>query len=326
MRSATSFLMAGVVVLGFLSGPSVAAFRQEGKLAYQWKKGLALKYRIVQKSTTVLSGMPGGMGDLTIEQSATQVLNSVVDDVAADGTATLRQSVEAIKMEIASPMMTISFDSAAPEAAPGTPSAMFKDLFSQMIGQPFTMTMAPTGEVKKVEGVSQLADKMFKSVAPDPSMAGILDSMKANMNDDAMRTMFAQSFAQLPDRPVKIGDSWDSQVASANPMLGTLITSMKATLKSVDADGAARLARIATAISVKRDASKPVPPNPMGLTLDVGEASGDGEQGFDISAGQLRSSVVRLTIPMSMSGTAPDGTALNVQTQVKSTTTIDLVK
>ena len=62
------------------------------------------------------------------------------------------------------------------------------------------------------------------------------------------------------------------------------------------------------------------------MKLDVGESTGDGEQGFDVATGLLRSSVVRQTIPMTMSGTGPDGTALNMQTQVKSTTTTELVK
>lgn len=326
MRSTTALATIGALALGLLVAPTVLAFRQDVKFAYQWKKGETIKYRVTQKSTTLLSGLPGGMGDLTIDQSTTQTLSSTVEDVAADSTVTLRQVVESMKMEMNSPIMTMAFDSAAPEASTGPGGTVLKDVFSQMIGQPYTLVMAPTGEVKKVEGISRLAEKVFKSVAPDPAMAGMLDGIKANMTDDAMRTMFAQSFAQFPDKPVKVGDSWDLQVTASNPMLGTLITSIKATLKSVDADAAGRVARIATTVAVKRDTSKPVPPNPMGMTLNVGEANGEGEQVFDVALGQLRSSTVTLTIPMTMSGTGPDGSALNMQTQVKSTTTTELVK
>ena len=293
---------------------------------YQWKKGATLKYRIVQKSTTTLSGLPGGMGDLTIDQSTTQTLSSVVDDVAADGTATLRQSVDAIKMEMNSPMMTMAYDSATPDANTGPMAAMLKDVFSQMIGQSYTVTIAPSGEVKKVDGISRLADKMFKNIPPDPAMAGMLDGLKANLSDDAMRNLFTQSFPQFPDKPIKVGDSWDLQSSSANPMLGTLLTSVKATLKSVDADAGGRVARVATAISVKRDPTKPVPTNPMGMTLEVGDSTGGGEQVFEAGTGLLRSSTVQLTIPMTMSGAGPDGSALNMQTLVKSTTTTELLK
>jgi Family of unknown function (DUF6263) len=324
MRSTTSFIAACAVAVGFLAGPPVAALRQDAKFTYQWKKGAAIKYRVVQQSTTTISGLPGGMGDLTIDQSTTQTLSSVVEDVAADGAATLRQTVEAIKAEINSPMMAMSYDSAAPNASTG--ATIFKDVFSQLIGQPYTLTMAPNGEVKKVAGLSELADKLFKNITPDPATAGMLDGLKANLNDDAMRNMFTQSFAQFPDKPIKVGDTWDLQATSSNPMLGTLITFVKSTLKSIDAEAGGRTARVAVILSVKRDASKPVPPNPMGMTLDVGEATGDGEQIFDASVGLLRSSTVHLRVPMTMSGTGPDGSALNMQTQVKATTTTELIK
>lgn len=324
MRARAATTMA--VLLALLVGGTVSAFRQDLKLTYQWKKGAALKYRIVQKSTTALSGLPGGMGDLTIEQSSSQTLNSVVEDVAADGTATLRQTVEAIQMEMNSPMMTLSYDSTAPNAGGGPPNAILKDVFSQLIGQPYTLVVASTGEIKKVEGVSQIAEKMFKNVAEDPMMAGMLNGLRANMSDDAIRSMLTQSFPQFPEKPLKIGDSWDVQASAANPMLGTLVTAIKATLKAVDGDGGGRVARIATTITIKRDASKPVPPNPMGMTLDVAEATGDGEQIFDVANGMLQSSTIHLTVPMTMTGTGPDGSALNMTSQVKSTTTTELVK
>jgi hypothetical protein len=326
MRSTTSIITAGAVALGLLAGPSVAAFRQDVKFTYQWKKGATVKYRIVQQSTTTLSGLPGGMGDLTIEQSTSQTLSSVVEDVASDGTATLRQTVDAVKMDMNSPIMTMAYDSATPDANSGPASAALKDVFSQLVGQSYTLVVAPTGEVKKVDGVSQLAEKMFKNVGSDPAMAGMLDGLKSNLSDDAVRNLFMQSFAQFPDKPIKIGDSWDLKTSQANPMLGTLLTSVKATLKSVDAEAGGRVARVATTVSVKRDPSQPAPTNPMGMKLDVGESTGDGEQVFDVATGLLRSSIVRQTIPMTMSGTGPDGTALNMQTQVKSTTTTELVK
>jgi hypothetical protein len=326
MRASTSIAAAGVVALGLLSGPSIAAFRQDATFRYQWKKGVPVKYRVVQQSTTTLTGLPGGMDNLTIDQSTSQTLTSVADDVAADGTTTLRQTVDAIKMELNSPVLTMAFDSANPEANPNPTNTMLKNIFSQLIGQSYTVTMAATGEVKKVEGISQLAEKMFKNVGQDPMLSGMFDGMKANLSDDAMKNLFTQSFAQFPDKPIKVGDSWNGQVSTANPMLGTLVTSLKSTLKSIDGDAGGRVAHVAITVSVKRDSAKPVPPNPMGMTLDMGESTGEGEQIFDVGAGLLRSSTVRLTIPMSMSGNGPDGTPLNMQTNVKSTTTTEMVK
>src|ERR1700754_4965488 len=145
MRASTSIAAAGVVALGLLSGPSLA-FRQDVTFRYQWKKGVPVKYRVVQQSTTTLSGLPGGMDNLTIEQSTSQTLTSVAEDVAADGTTTLRQTVDAMKMELNSPVLTMAYDSANPDANPSPTNTMLKNIFSQLIGQSYTVTMAPTGE------------------------------------------------------------------------------------------------------------------------------------------------------------------------------------
>ena len=89
-----------------------------------------------------------------------------------------------------------------------------------MIGQPYTVVMAPTGEVVKVDGLSKLAEKMFSNMSADPMAAGMLDGLKASLSDDAMRSMFSQSFAQVPGQALKVGESWTVQVTDDNPMLG----------------------------------------------------------------------------------------------------------
>ncbi len=326
MSSRIGFVTAGVVALGLLSGPSVSALRQDVTLRYRWAKGEALRYRIVQQSTTTISGLPGGMGDMAIDQSTTQAIRWVAEDVSADGTTTLRQVFETVKMEMNSPMFAMSYDSATPDAGDNPMNAMLKGVLAPMVGQSFTLVMAPTGEVLKVEGLSKLAEKMFQSLPQDPAAAGILDGLKANLTDEAMRSTFAQTFAQFPNKPLKPGDTWNAQVSVGNPMLGGLITSMTSTLKSVEGEGSNRIATIVTTSAIKQDASKPPQANPMGLTMQMGSGVGDGEQVFEAGTGRFRRSTIHVAIPMSMSGTAPDGTALNMKTSVKTTTTVELVQ
>jgi len=315
----------GVFVSTIICGAVLGAM-QDVSLQYRWTKGEALRYRIAQVSATTISGLPGGMPDMTIDQSTTQVFRTVAEEVAPDGTATLRQIVESIKMEMNSPMFTTAFDSATPDAAPNPMSAMLKTVLGPMVGASFTLVMAPTGEVLKVEGLSALAEKVFKNVAQDPSAAAVLDGLKANLSDDAMRTMMTQTFAQFPNRPLKPGDTWSGQVSASNPMLGTLVTAVSSTLKALDAAGGARIARVATAVTIKHDATKPVPPNPMGMTVQMGDSTGDGEQFFDATTGRFQRSTINITMPLTMSGTGPDGTAMNLKTSVKTTTTVDLVQ
>jgi hypothetical protein len=263
---------------------------------------------------------------MVIEQSMTQLLRADAEDATPDGAATIRQTVESVAMQMNSPMFALAYDSARPEAAADPMSARIKEVLSPMIGASFTVVMAPTGEVLKVEGLTALAEKMFKAVAPDPAAAGMIDSLKANMSDDAMRSMLMQMFAQFPARPLKAGDTWNTQVTNTNPMLGGLVTTVTSTLKAIEPDGGVQIARVSTGLTIKQDASKPALPNPMGFVLKMAEGTGDGEQMFEAATGRLRRSTIRLTMPMSMSGTAPDGTAMDISTNVKTTTTVELVE
>ena len=324
MSSRITLVTASAVALAVLSVSTLSAVRQDVTLRYRWTKGETLRYRIVQQSTTTISGIPG-MGDMAIDQSNTQVMATVAEDVTPERT-TLRQVIESMKMEMNSPMFGASFDSANPDTGANPMNSMLKSVLSPMIGASFTLVMAPTGEVQKVEGLSKLAEKMFQSLPQDPAMAGILDGLKANLSDEAMRSQLAQVFAQFPDRPLKSGETWTTQVSTPNPMLGVLITSATSTLKAVEGEGSNRVAKIATSLTVKQDASKPAGANPMGLTVQMGDGSGDGEQVFDAGSGRLRSSVIRSTIPMSMSGAGPDGSPMSMKTSVKTTTTMELVQ
>ena len=142
MSSRIEFVTAGAVALGLLCGPSVSALRQDVTLRYRWTKGEAIRYRIVQQSATTISGLPGGMPDMTIDQSTTQIFRSIAEEITPDGTTTLRQVVESVKMEMNSPMFTMSYDSANPAAGDNPMNAMLKGVLTPMIGGSFTLVMA----------------------------------------------------------------------------------------------------------------------------------------------------------------------------------------
>jgi uncharacterized protein DUF6263 len=325
MSSRVAFLTAGVVALGLLCGPPLSAFHQDLTLRYRWTKGETIRYRITQQSATTISGLPG-MGEMNIEQSNVQIFRSVVQDVAADGTTTLQQAVESVKMEMTSPMINMAYDSANPDTTGNPMNAMLKNMFSALIGESFTLVVAPTGEVKKVEGVSKIAEKMFKNMPDDQATAGLVNGLKANLSDEATKSMFTQAFAQFPDRPLKSGDTWKNQFDTGNPMLGGLTTSVTSTLKAVEGDGSARTATIMTSLVMKQDPTKPAPPNPTGFSMQVGDSAGDGEHIFEAVSGRLRRSTTRVSMPMTMSGAGPDGSPLTMKTTVKSTTTVELVQ
>ena len=149
-------------------------------------------------------------------------------------------------------------------------------------------------------------------------MAG-LDAIFSN---EAMLSSFAQNFARMPDKPVKIGDAWKSELKIANPM-APMVSSMTSTLKGIETTGGAEIARIATVSAITSDGAPK--PNPMMPTMkvQVGAGAGDGEVIFDARLGRLRKSVSNSTMPLSMSMDAPDG--ISLQATTKTVLTIELL-
>ena len=229
-------------------------------------------------------------------------------------------------MEMRSPIFNMTYDSAKPVDDSNPLNVMLKNVFSGIVGESFTLVMAPTGEIQKVEGLSKIADNVFKNVPNDPGAAGVLDGLKANLSDDGMRSMLGQTFAQFPKRPLKVGETWKTDLTSTNPMLGTLTTSVTSTLQAIEGEGSNRVARIATSMTIKPDATKPAAPNAIGLTVKMGDTTGEGEQLFEVGSGRLRRSNVLVNLPMTMSGTGPDGSPLAMTTTVKGTTTVELIE
>jgi hypothetical protein len=216
--------------------------------------------------------------------------------------------------------VSLSYDSASPDNAS---DATIKEMFSSLIGESFTIVMTPLGEVQKIEGMGRIMEKVFSKVPQDPTTAGMVNGLKNSFSDDTVKSLISQGFTRLPERAVKPGDTWNSDFAVKNPMIGGFTTSVVATLKALEGSGADQIARIGTKSTMKADSKSPGT-NPMGFTVLLNDGSAEGDLSFDVAKGRLQKADVRSTVGMSMSGSAPDGTAMNLKTLVKSQFTFEL--
>ena len=317
--------LAGLVALALAGAAPIAAFRQDVTLAYKWTSGDTIRYRMIQQTTSTISGLPGGMPDVTVEQMTDQLFRTTVESVAPDGTTVLRQVIESMRMNVDSPMGKIAFDSSKPASSTDPAAAAMTSVFSALIGESFLVTLDPTGIVQKVDGFSRVMENVFKKM---PAGAGgpVLEGIKAGLNDDAVKNMFAQSFAQFPNRALKIGEQWENKLTVPNPVLGAIITTSSSTLAGVDQTGGGQVAKIATRLKIERDPSATAVAVPMGMKADLQPSSGEGEVLFDIAKGRVQRGTTRLSLPMTMSGTGPDGAALNMLSNAKTTLTVELVE
>src|SRR5262245_10518164 len=94
-------IVAAAVALG-LVGAVTTSSAQDVTLGYRWTMGEQTRIRVTQRSSTTIAGTAtsGGPGDQRVEWSMTGVFRTIVEDVAADGIATLRQVIESLRMEL----------------------------------------------------------------------------------------------------------------------------------------------------------------------------------------------------------------------------------
>ena len=320
MRS-PKYVLAAALACAVVAVPSALVVRQDVTLRYKWTKGETLRYRMTQRTTSTISGVPGSEGGMTVEQTFSQVWKEAVEDVAADGTTTLRATFESIDVDMSMPMGRMAYDTEHPESA-SDPGAMLKAMFANMIGESFTVALSPAGVVQRVEGLTRLADKMFASL---PANAGpMLGGLRQAMSDDAMKQNMSQAYPTFPDRPLKAGDTWNDQVTTANPF-GAGTISSASTLKTVAGAGDTQVVTIASTLTLRQDSSTPGA-GPMGMTVKMDEATGDRETLFNAARGRMERVTTNLTMPMSISGTGPDGTAMNMRSVSVSKTTLELLQ
>jgi hypothetical protein len=313
--------LAAVLACAVVAMPSALVARQDVTLRYKWTKGETRRYRMTQRTTSTISGVPGGKDGMTVEQTLSQIWKEAVEDVAADGTMTVRATFESINVDMSTPMGRMSYDTEHPESA-SDPNAIFKAMFANMIGESFTVALSPAGVVQRVEGLSRLAEKMFASL---PASTGpMLSGIRQAMSDDAMKQNMSQAYLAFPDRPLKTGDTWNDQVTTVNP-IGTMTISSASTLQAVAGAADTQIVTVGSTLTLRQDSSAPGA-GPMGMTVKLDEATGVRETLFNAARGMTERVTMDITMPMSISGTGPDGTAMNLRSINVSKTTLELLK
>jgi hypothetical protein len=315
----TGAAMAVVLALG-----SVSISGQPVALRYHWTKGEALKYKTTQQTALTMTGLPG-MGDMAVTSTATITLTMTPDSVAADGTATLKERFDAIRLDVVTPMGTVAVDSAATPAAPIDPAtAASQKVLQALVGETVTVVMAPAGTINSVDGMSKINAKLKASMADassDPTAAAIQQALDSMMTDESFKGSAGQSFAVLPDKPVATGETWKTQLTQTGA-IGATTSSNVFTMKGVDRVDGRDISRIGVASTISVAPGGTLGP----MAVNAKDGTGDGEILFDHQHGRIVSSVIHLTMPLSLSMAAPDGTAVNLQGVSKSTITTALVE
>jgi hypothetical protein len=322
MRRFSSILPAALLLV--LAAFAAPAYAQDVTLRYRWTKGESVTYRMTIRTNSAIGGMPGA-GDMTLEQTITQVLRVTTEDVAADGVTTLRQTFESVRMEMNGPMGRMVYDSSAPDRAPNPMAEMMGKVMGALVGESIIVVMTPEGEVRKLEGASRILEKVMKGRLADPESAAVAQGLKAMLSDDALKNAMAQSFSRLPAGPVKPGDTWTGQLAMGAEIIGRVAGTSTFTLKAIEGPADAPVARIAVGLTLKQEVLPP-PSGPASMVMKLADSKGEGEILFLVARGRIQRSTMRTDMPSTITMTGPDGSPVAMQNRTTTTMTMELVE
>jgi hypothetical protein len=310
-------LFLGVVVIGLLL-PSVAL--AQVSLQYHWKQGEAITYTTTLKTDSTVSGIPGG-GDVTLSQTMTQRIKLLPAAVAPDGTVTLQQTIEAVSVEMTTPMGKVNYDSANSSSVDKDESSVaLGKVFGGIVGVTLSVTMAPSGAIQRIDGAQKALDKITQDLPQERGAAQMAQGLKSVLSESAIRASLEQSFPRLPPQAVKPGDTWTAQVALGSDVAGKITGTQTMTLKSVDGGVAA----IDVALALKQDSTPPM--GPSGMTVKIGDSHGVGSLTFDVAEGRITAASMKTDMPSTMTATGPDGRPTTMKNTTKTSMTMEEVR
>jgi Family of unknown function (DUF6263) len=189
------------LTLAMVVGTAVSASAQV-KLEYKYSEGSSSRAKTSTKveQTLTIAGM-----DIDTKAVSAVVTSTSVDKRRADGTLPVNQKTESIKTEIELPGgVKINIDSADPDAKIDNPQLAFLgDLYKVMAGATHTFILDNNGKVKLVEGNEKLLAKLE---GLDPKAASLI---KGPLQTETIQRSFEQSHGNLPDTPVRQGETWE---------------------------------------------------------------------------------------------------------------------
>jgi hypothetical protein len=307
-----------VTALAIVSLPALA--QAQTTLQYHWKQGDVVTYKTTLETDSTASGIPG-MSDVAFGQTMTQRIRLLAAAVAPDGAVTLHQTIEAVRVEMRTPMGKVGYDSEDPKSATRDEGAeALSKVFGGIVGGTLSVTMAPNGAIQRIDGVQKIVEKITQELPEGRAGAQMAQSLRTVMSDDSIRAALEQSFPRLPANPVKPGESWTSQVSLGGDVIGKITGTQTMTLNSADAASAT----IGVTLALKQESAPPV--GPSGMTVKLGDGKGEGEMQFDVANGRIRKSTMRTDIPSTMNSVGPDGRPVTMKNTAKTTMTMEIVE
>ena len=192
------WLLALLCLVGLVL-PARAADEKAVSLKWKFEKD---KTFYQEMKTTTKQTMKVMNSDVNQNQEQTFYFSWTPEKQEQDGSWILRQKIEGVKMSIDIGGSKIEYDSTKEGGGTANP---LSDFFKQLVGSEFKLTMGPDMKVKDISGRTEFIKKLATA---NPQMEPLLNQI---LSDKALKEMADPTFAAVPNKDVKKGDTWTKE-------------------------------------------------------------------------------------------------------------------
>lgn len=227
-QTRTVFLMTSLFLLILWSGCSENKNAATANFQFNLQKGKAYDYVMDFDMKQEMSGQ-----NVNTNMKSDYVMEVIEDD---GNIKTLKTTYKRFAMNIAMADKTIKADSDAPDTVASgeisDPSQLMAAMFGALKGKSFLIKVDKEGKVTEVSGLQQIADAMVGSIKVKEEMKPMVrQAFTQQFNEENIKELFSQSFNIFPNKPVKVGDSWEKKLSGTSLMPMDMTTTY--TVKSI---------------------------------------------------------------------------------------------
>ena len=282
LRTGARFVAATLFVaaLAWSAGANRAVAQQAAPLQWKFAAGETLHYRMTQN---MKMGMVMGEREMGSTMRQDIDMSWAVKEVADDGSASLEQKIDRMRMKMDMAGNSMEYDSAS-TAPPQGMAAMVAPVMKELTKAAFDVKMTPRGQVSEVQVPASLLDALKNSQGA--AMMGEL------LSEKGFKQMIEKGSLVLPEKLAE-GTTWNTEVKIENPMFGSqIVTTTYAYKGSREVDGRTmEVFEPKLTMNFAGGANSPA-------TLKVSKQDSSGEILFDREAGRLASSKINMNMAL----------------------------
>ncbi|HTF88834.1 MAG TPA: DUF6263 family protein [Planctomycetota bacterium] len=258
-------------------------------LELRWKlqPGEVLRYRMsVEQSVDAMAGM----GDKPMHMTMEAVMRQEIRDVAADGTASVEVSYEAMRFS-SDTSAGLNFDSTLEGADADRNDPEFRAMIGPLLDLRLRMKLDPSGKVSELQGVKEMLAAMQARLGKDGEERSVL----AMFGEESQMKWL--QFEVFPAKPVVSGETWKRSSEVRLPSMGTMTIKNENVLRGVE-DHAGRPCAVIS--STTRMSLAPEDSSATRMEIKMDGSKGEGTKWFDHERGRMLEAQQTLDTKMSM--------------------------